>query len=248
MLTLKDKVAVVTGGSRGIGAAIARKLAESGAAVAVTYKTRAEEAKALVDAVAAAGGKAMAVPCDVTSEEAVRAAVKAIADAFGRIDVLVNNAGILVARPLAEVDRQAYQSQFDTHVWGTMLFCQAALPHFPEAGGQIVNLSSLRVYQPAAGSSLYSASKAAVSALTHALAVELGPRGITVNAIAPGITRTDMTAAMPDARRQAIAQATPLGRLGAPEDIAGAVALLCMPEARWITGRTLLADGGLVGV
>jgi 3-oxoacyl-[acyl-carrier protein] reductase len=170
-----------------------------------------------------------------------------VATHFGKIDILVNNAGMLRICSLEEIDFAFYAEQFNVHVWGTIAATQAALKHFPKEGGTVVNLSSLRVYQPAARSSIYSASKAAVSTLTQALAVELGPRGITVNAVAPGITRTDMTAAMPDERRKTIADVTPLRRLGEPGDIASAVALLASDDARWITGRTLLADGGYIG-
>src|SRR5262249_61456910 len=134
--------------------------------------------------------------------------------------------------------------QFNTHVWGTIAATQAALKHFPKGDGRVINLSSLRVYEPAPKSSLYSASKAAVTSLTQALAIELGPRGVTVNAIAPGITKTDMTAAMPDERRKLVSGRTPLRRLGEPDDIASAVAMLASDDARWITGRTIMVDGG----
>lgn len=247
MTQLNGKVALVTGGSRGIGAAIVRKLAERGASVALTFKSQQDKADALVDEIKGRGGKAAAFKADVSDQTAVKKAVDAAAKMFGRIDILVNNAGLLGMRDFEEIDFAFYAEQFNTHVWGTIAASQAALKHFPEGDGRIINLSSLRVYEPAPKSSLYSASKAAVTSLTQALAVELGPRGVTVNAVAPGITNTDMTAAMPDERRKLISGATPLRRLGEPNDIASAVAMLASDDARWITGRTIMVDGGLVG-
>lgn len=247
MSELNGKIALVTGGSRGIGEAIVRKLAAKGASVALTYKSQREKADNVVKEIKSEGGKAAAFAADVTDQASVQRAVDEAAATFGRIDVLVNNAGMLRVCAFEEIDFAFYAEQFNTHVWGTIAATQAALKHFPKNGGTIINLSSLRVYSPAARSSIYSASKAAVSTLTQSLAIELGPRGITVNAIAPGITKTDMTAAMPDERRKLIADSTPLRRLGEPNDIASAVALLASDDARWITGRTLLADGGLIG-
>ena len=247
MSELNGKVAFVTGGSRGIGEAIVRKLASKGAAVAFTYKSQQDKADVIIKDIISSGGKAAAFPADVTDKTSLQSAIDDAATNFGRIDILVNNAGMLRVCALEEIDFSFYAEQFNTHVWGTIAATQAVLRHFPEGSGTVINLSSLRVYSPAARSSIYSASKAAVSTLTQSLAIELGPRGITVNAIAPGITRTDMTSAMPDERRKLIADSTPLRRLGEPDDIASAVALLASDDARWITGRTLLADGGLIG-
>ncbi|HEY0218720.1 MAG TPA: 3-oxoacyl-ACP reductase family protein [Afipia sp.] len=247
MSTLSGKTAVVTGGSRGIGEAIARKLAANGASVALTFRSEREKADKVAQDIKNAGGQAQAFELNVVDQSSVTRGIDAAAKAFGKIDILVNNAGMLKLSDFDKIDYDFYAEQFNTHVWGTIAVTQAAIKHFPQNGGTVINLSSLRVYQPAARSAIYSASKAAVSTLTQSLAIELGPRGITVNAIAPGITRTDMTAAMPDDRRQIIASATPLRRLGEPEDIASAVALLASDDARWITGRTLLADGGLIG-
>ncbi|MFT4116047.1 SDR family NAD(P)-dependent oxidoreductase [Bradyrhizobium sp.] len=247
MTQLKGKVAVVTGASRGIGEAIVRKLASQGAHVALTYKLQKDKADAVVESIKQDGGSAIALRADAVDKRAIQEAMDEAGAYFGKIDILVNNAGMLRVCALEEIDFAFYAEQFNVHVWGTIAATQAALKHFPKEGGTVINLSSLRVYQPAARSSIYSASKAAVSTLTQALAVELGPRGITVNAVAPGITRTDMTAAMPDERRRMIADVTPLRRLGEPGDIASAVALLASDDARWITGRTLLADGGFIG-
>jgi 3-oxoacyl-[acyl-carrier protein] reductase len=240
-------VALVTGGSRGIGAAVSRALAARGATVALTYKSGKEKADALVKEISGQGGKIAAFAADVADETAIKKAADQVADKFGKIDFLINNAGVLGLREIEAIDYAFYDNQFKINVWGTIAATQAALKHFPASGGRIVNISSLRVYAPVAKSSIYSASKAAVTTLTQSFAAELGPRHITVNAIAPGITATDMTAAMPDERRKMIAEGTPLRRLAGPDDVAGAVLMLLSDDAKWITGRTILADGGFIG-
>lgn len=244
MGSLDGKVALVTGASRGIGAAVAREFAKRGANVAVTFKSQRAKADAIVDEIRKLGCKAMALEANVVDEVAVREAVDATAAEFGKIDILVNNAGAFGPRPLMEIDFKFFSEQFNTNVWGIIPSTQAALKHFPASGGRIVNVSSIRAISPRDNSTIYAASKAAVSTLTQAFAIELGPRNITVNAVAPGLTRTDMTAAMPDERRKMLSAATPLGRLAEPDDIAAAVAFLASDDARWITGRTLIVDGG----
>ncbi len=247
MTAFAGKVAFVTGGSRGMGEAVVRKFAAGGASVALTYKTQREKAEALVAEIVAAGGKALAFQADVVDEAAIKAAVAGAVDAFGKIDILVNCAGILGLRAVGDIDYAFYKDQFDTNVWGIIPVTQAALPHFPASGGRIVNISTQRMFTPGGGISIYAAAKAAVATLTHGMAIELGPRGITVNAVAPALTKTDMTAAVPEERRQRIAEATPLRRVAEADDIASAIVMLASDDARWITGRTILTDGGLTG-
>lgn len=247
MTNFAGRTALITGGSRGIGAAIARLLAERGARVAITYKEQADRARMVTDALPAISGKAVAVRMDIEDAASVSDGIAIARKELGAIDILVNNAGTFGARAFADVDFAFYALQFNTNVWGTIQVTQAALELFPERGGRIVNLSSQRAYSPKDGTGVYAASKAAVSALTQAWAIELGPRGITVNAVAPAVTRTDMTAGIPQAKRELLANTTPLRRLAEPSDIARVVAFLASDDAGWMTGRTILADGGITG-
>jgi len=182
---------------------------------------------------------------DVTDRPAVDSVITAIALRFGQINILVNNAGVFEASPFGGIDAALVQRVFDANMGSVLNMTQAAVPHFPAAGGRIVNVSTNLIYSPRPGTSIYAASKAAVSVLTHAFAKELGSRGITVNAVAPSMVTTDMTAATPEARRQHVIASTPGGRIGDPADIADIVAFLASDDSRWITGRTLLTDGGL---
>jgi 3-oxoacyl-[acyl-carrier protein] reductase len=241
---LEGKVALVAGGSRGIGAAVARRLAAMGAEVVVTYKSRRDAADAVVSDVTRAGGKALALEADIVQSDSVDALVEHTMRRCGRIDILINSAGIAPYRPLAAIDTAHVREVFDANVLGTILLTRAVVPHLPSPGGRIVHFSSRLAVSPIATSSVYAASKAAVSALTLALSKELGPKGITINAVAPGVIETDMTAAIISERGDAIRAATPLGRIGVPDDIAGIVAFLASPDSGWITGRTILADGG----
>lgn len=243
---LAGRNAIVTGGSRGIGAAVARRLAADGARVAVVYRSNRDEADAVVSAIRESGAEAIAVQADVADATSVNAMVSAVREAFGAIDIVINNAGILEGQPVGSIDAASFDAQFRTNALSVILVTQAVLPHVPARGGHIVNVSSSLVYRPRAGLSVYAASKAAVGALTHAFAIELGPRNITVNAVAPALTRTDMTAPIPDEVKARMRESTPLGRLGEPEDIADAIAFLASDEARWITGRTLMTDGGFI--
>jgi len=242
---LKDKVALVAGGSRGIGAAVARRLAAMGAQVAITCKSRRDAADAVVGDISAAGGTGAAFEADISRPAAVDALVQDVVARFGRIDILVNSAGIAPYRPLGAMDADFVREVFDANVLGTVLLTQAVVPFLPSPGGRIVHFSSRLATSPIPTSSVYAAAKAAVSTLTHAFSKELGPKGITINAVAPGVIETDMTAGIIRERGEAIRSATPLGRIGNPDDIAGIVAFLASPESGWITGRTILADGGV---
>ncbi|WP_347335471.1 SDR family NAD(P)-dependent oxidoreductase, partial [Ralstonia pseudosolanacearum] len=172
---------------------IARRLAADGAHVAVVYRSHHDEADAVVRAIRDTGAKAIAVQADVSDAASVRAMVDTVQRAFGEIDILVNNAGILASQPVGSIDQAAFDQQFRINAFSAILVSQAVLPQMPARGGRIVNVSSSLVFRPRAGLAVYAASKAAVSALTQAFALELGPRNITVNAVAPAMTRTDMT-------------------------------------------------------
>jgi 3-oxoacyl-[acyl-carrier protein] reductase len=243
-MSMSGKVAVVTGGSRGIGAAIARKLAAAGANVAVVYNNNREAADAVVQGIRQAGGNAAPFQAEVANETAVKTMMRDVAGEFGRIDMLVNAAGIYRSAPIGEIDRQSFHDQFFVNTWSVIATTQTALPYFPPDGGAIVNVSSSLAVRPDPDTMVYSASKAAVDNLTLGCAIELGTRGIRVNAVAPAITRTDMTADIPAAHLQEETRLTPLGRLAEPDDIAGAVVFLLSDDARWITGRSILLDGG----
>ncbi|TIO08938.1 glucose 1-dehydrogenase [Mesorhizobium sp.] len=240
----EGKVVLVVGGSRGIGAAVSRRFAGLGAAVAIGHRT-AGAADALVAEIAAGGGQAKSFAGDTSKPGEAEAIVRGAYEAFGRLDVLVNTAGIGPYLPLARIDEAHYRSIFDTNVLGTILLTQAAAPLLPSPGGRIVHFASRLAYSPIPTSSVYSASKAAVITLVHGFARELGPKGITVNAVAPGVIETDMTTTIIAERGEQIRAMTPLGRIGQPEDIAGIVTFLASDDAGWITGRTILADGGV---
>ncbi len=243
-MKLSDRIAVVTGGSRGIGAAVARRLARDGATVAVVYRADRAAADSVVAGIRTAGGQAAAFQADVSDEKSAQAMITNVVETYGRIDILINAAGIFGGAQLGEITRDEFQEQFLVNAWSVVATTQAAVPHFPKTGGYIVNVSSNLVQGPRPGTVVYSASKAAVEVLTHGFARELGPRQIHVNAVAPAVTRTDMTAGLPTDYRASETAATPLGRLAEPDDIADAVAFLASDDARWITGRTILTDGG----
>lgn len=236
--------AIVTGASGGIGGAIARSLAAKGLPVVVHANGNIEAARTLAAEIEAGGGRALALAADVIDAAAVDAMVAQVVSRFGGISVLVNNAGICTSAPVGAMDAGMIDRELAVNVKSVVLVTQACLPHMSE-GSAIVNLSSNLAVSPLPGMTLYCAAKAAVSCLTQGFAKELGPRGIRVNAVAPGATRTAMTAWIDDATLAAICGQTPLGRIGEPMDIAGAVAFLASPDASWITGRTLVIDGGL---
>lgn len=242
---LAGKVAVVTGASRGIGAAIAERLAADGASVVVNYSRQREAAEVVVARIRERGGRAQAVAADVTDRAQVRALFDETERLFGVPDVLVNNAGVLAFAPLEAVDDAHFDGQFDVNVRGLLYATQEAAARFGERGGRVVNLSSVAAAGRIAGASVYSATKAAVDALTASLALELGPRGIRVNAVAPGPVRTDMYQESGlDAHRDALAARTPLGRIGEPEDVANVVAHLASDDSGWVTGHVVPVAGG----
>ena len=247
MSKLGGKVAVVTGASKGIGAAIARQLAAEGAAVVVNYASSKQGADRVVAAIVSEGGKAVAVQADVAKPADIRRLFAEAVRAFGRLDILVNNAGIYEFAPLEEVTAEHFHRMFDLNVLGLILASQEAAKHFGPDGGSIVNISSVAATSTPPAASVYSATKAAVDAVTRSLAKELGPRNVRVNAINPGMVETEgvHTAGLAesDFRRQFESQA-PLGRIGQPRDIAPAAVFLASPDAAWITGETLTIAGG----
>jgi len=243
--SFSGKNVLVVGGSRGIGAAVARRFAALGAKVAIGYRAAGAAAQALVEEIVAAGGEANALAGDIARPDEAQAMVRAAHEALSGLDVLVNAAGLGPYLPLDRIDEAHFRAIFDTNVLGTIMLTKAAAPLLASPGGRIIHFASRLAYNPIPASSVYSASKAAVVALVHGFARELGPKGITVNAIAPGVIETDMTSAILAQRGDQIRAMTPLGRIGQPEDIAGIVTFLASPEAGWITGRTILADGGL---
>jgi len=244
---LSGKVAVVTGASKGIGAAIAKHLAAEGAAVVVNYSSSKSGADKVVAAITGAGGKAVAVQADVAKQADIDRLFAETKKAFGRLDILVNNAGIYEFAPLEAITPEHYHKQFNLNVLGLILTSQAAVKLFDAAGGSIVNISSIVSTLAFPNASVYSATKGAVDAITRSLASELGPRKIRVNAIRPGMVETEGTHAAgieeSEMKKQVLA-GTPLGRLGQPDDIAGAAVFLASADSSWITGETLVIAGG----
>jgi len=241
------KVALVTGGSRGIGRAIALKLAGEGARVVVNYQRNAAAAQEVVDAIRAGGGEAIAVQADVSKLDQAQALVKAALEAFGRLDILVNNAGTTRDNLIALMKEEDWDVVLTTNLKSGWNMCKAASRvMMKQRYGRIVNITSVSGLAGQGGQSNYSASKAGVVGLTKALAKELGGRNITVNAVAPGYVPTDLTADLPAEMKDLMIKMTPLGRAGTGEDIANAVAFLASDEASFITGQTLSVDGGLV--
>ena len=246
MPELDGRVALVTGGSRGIGAAICTELAAAGAEVAVNYARDASAANAVCDAVREAGGSAHAVQGDVSTAEGAAALVGAVEGDIGPIAILVNNAGITRDDLIMRLSDEDWRSVIDTNLGGAFFTCRAlSRPMLKRRAGVIVNITSIVGVHGNAGQTNYAASKAGLIGLTKSLAKELGGRGIRVNAIAPGYIATELTDALPDQAREAILGGTPLGRLGEPADVARAVRFLCSDAAGFITGDVLAVDGGL---
>lgn len=247
MSKLAGKVAVVTGASKGIGAAIAKALAAQGASVVVNYASSKSGADAVVQAITDGGGKALAVQGDVSKAAEAKGLVDAAIAAYGRLDILVNNSGVYEFAPLEEITEAHFRKQFDVNVLGLLLASQAASPHLTE-GGSIINIGSVISRLTTPNSAVYSATKGAVDAITGVLAKELAPRKIRVNSVNPGMVETEGSVAAgvigSDFETQIITQ-TPLGRTGRPDDIADVVAFLASDDARWLTGEKLLASGGL---
>lgn len=244
---LTGKAAVVTGASKGIGAAIAKALAAEGATVVVNYSRGEADADKVVAAITAAGGKAVAVGGDVTKRADAEAIVDTAIKHFGRLDIVVNNAGIYEFATIEEVTEEHFHKHFDINVLGTLLVTQAAARHLGE-GGSIINMGSVVSRTTPAASAVYSGTKGAVDAITGALARELGPRKIRVNSINPGVVVTEGTQSAgiigSDFDAAAVSQ-TPLGRLGQPDDIAAVAVFLASDDARWLTGEHLITSGGL---
>lgn len=245
---LSDKVAVVTGASKGIGAAIARLLAVEGAAIVVNYATSKGGAENTVHDITKNGGKAIAVQGDMSRKGDIERLFAETKEVFGTIDILVNNAGIYEFAPLESITEEQFHKQFNLNVLGPILATQAAVKLFGPAGGSIVNISSLVSTMGFPNAAVYSGTKGALDAITRSLAKELGPRKIRVNAINPGMVETEGVRAAgiaeSDMRKQVEAQ-TPLGRIGQPQDIAAAALFLASPESAWITGETLVISGGM---
>lgn len=242
---LADQVALVTGASRGIGRAIALELAAAGAEVVVNYAASATAAEAVVEAITAAGGRAYALAADVSVEEQVDALVKAVLERSGRLDVLVNNAGITRDGLLLRMKTSDWQSVIDLNLTGVFLCTRAVSRSMLKArSGRIINITSVVGLVGNPGQANYSAAKAGVIGFTRSTAAEFASRGITVNAVAPGFIATDMTSEL---NQEPILAAIPLGRMGQPEEVAGAVRFLAAdPAAAYITGQVLQVDGGMV--
>ncbi len=248
MSKLANKVAVVTGAAKGIGAGIAKALAAEGAAVVVNYAASKSGAERVVNEITAAGGKAIAVQADVSKPDDIARLFAQAKDAFGTLDVLVNNAGVYQMAPLEQVSAAEFHRQFDTNVLGLLLSSQEALKHFGPAGGSIVNIGSVITELGMPGSSIYTGTKAAVKAITEVLAKELAARHIRVNAISPGMVETEGTHAagiIGSEMQDQVVATTPLGRVGQPGDIAPVAVFLASDDARWITGETLIVSGGV---
>lgn len=245
MANLNGKVAIVTGGSRGIGAAIAERLAKDGAKVVVNYATNEKAAQEVVARITASGGTAIAVHADVANPATASVLAEKAVETFGRLDILVNNAGWGTFIGLEGIDTEHLESQFRLNVFGLVETTREAVKRFTQ-GGAVVNVSSVAGRSPMAYGSAYSATKAAVDAITVALARELGPQGIRVTGVAPGPVETDlMRGAITQETIDEFVKRTPLGRVGQPEDIADAVAFLVSDDARWVTAQTLAVDGGI---
>jgi 3-oxoacyl-[acyl-carrier protein] reductase len=245
-LKLANKVAIVTGASKGIGAAIAKHLAAEGAAVVVNYSSSQASAEKVVAEILNSGGKAVAVQADVSKAADIQRLFTASKNAFGAIDILVNNAGIYTPAPLDEVDEAHFHKQFDLNVLGLILSTKEALKYFNTNGGSVINISSVVSTMGFAGLSVYSATKGAVDAVTRALAKELAPRNIRVNTINPGMVETEGVHATGFIQNRGnVESVTPLGRIGQPNDIAPAVVFLASQDSSWVTGESIFISGGL---
>jgi 3-oxoacyl-[acyl-carrier protein] reductase len=243
---LSGKVAIVTGASKGIGAAIARLFAEAGAAVAVNYASDKDGANRVVEAIKRGGGKAVAIQANVSKSEDIKRLFAETKAKLGALNILVNNAGVFTFEPFEAVTEKEFHRQFDTNVLGPLLATQEAIAAFNGEGGSVINISTISSINPVPNSVVYSASKSAIDAITKALARELGDRKIRVNAIAPGMTETegvkDLGITLDVAN--AIGAPIPLGRLGQPDDIARVALFLASDQSSWLTGERITASGG----
>jgi 3-oxoacyl-[acyl-carrier protein] reductase len=246
-MRFENQVAVVTGAGRGIGHAIAVRLAKEGARVACVSRTEANAQKTADEINAARADAAKSYAVDVADHDAVQKAAAQIFEDFGRVDILVNNAGVTRDGLSMRMSLDDWDTVLNTNLKGAFIFAQAVMrPMIKQRSGRIINISSIAGLIGNAGQANYAASKAGLIGLTKTLARELASRGITVNAVAPGLIETDMTTVLSDEVRQGILKNVPLGKLGEPDDIAGAVAYLASAEAKYITGHVLVVDGGMV--
>jgi 3-oxoacyl-[acyl-carrier protein] reductase len=248
MNELKGKVAIVTGASKGIGARIARTYGAAGASVVVGYATSREGAERTVADIEQSGGEAIAVRADLSNPDDIEPLFAATRERFGRLDVLVNNAGVYRFAPIEEVTEAEVRRQFDTNVLGPILAAREAARAFGEDGGSVINIGSIASRNPPAGSAVYSATKSALDSVTRSLAVELGPRKIRVNSLNPGATETEglvSAGIMGSEFQKRMVDNTPLGRMGQPDDIAQVALFFASDASSWVTGETLFVSGGL---
>ncbi len=243
---LGNKVAIVTGASRGIGRAIAEALAAEGATVVVNHRASAAQAREVVAAIEHAGGRAAAIQADMGVVADVRRLVRAAVERFGRLDILVNNAAVGALTPFSQVTERQFDQNFAVNARGPFFLIQEAAPLMRE-GGRIINISSCgtHIAQLSAHLAVYLMSKGALEQIAHTFAKELGARGITINSVLPGLVETELASMIPEARRNSTVARTALGRAGLPEDIAGVVVFLAGDAARWITGQSISVTGGL---
>lgn len=243
---LAGKVALVTGAARGIGRAIALRLARDGASLIVNFSGSAQQAQETVGLIEQGGGRAAAVQADVSKVGDVKRLFDACNEKFGPLDILVNNAGVMFTKPVVEVGEEEFDRLFAVNVKGAFFCCQEAAKRMAE-GGRIINLSSSTTALMLPGYAAYVATKGAIEQFSHVLAKELGPKGITVNVVSPGPTETELFGqGKTEEQKQQFARMAALGRLGQPQDIADVVALLASDDARWITGQNIRANGGLI--
>jgi 3-oxoacyl-[acyl-carrier protein] reductase len=247
MAKLSGKVAVVTGASKGIGAAIAKELAAEGASVVVNYSSSKKDADQVVQAITKAGGEAVAVQANLSKRAEAQKLIDETKKTFGKLDILVNNAGVYEFRLLEQIDEDHMRRHFDLNVFGLLFATQEAVKLMPKSGGSVINISSVVAKTPPSGAAAYSATKGAVDVISRTLAQELGARNIRVNSLSPGFTITEgvkSSGAEEQLTDNAIAR-TPLGRVGQPDDIAKAAVFLASEDSRWITGETIPVGGGI---
>lgn len=243
-MNIAVKVALVTGAGRGIGRAVALRLARLGFTIAVHYGRSAKEAIAVVGEIEQAGGRAQAIQGDMGRVTDIEALFGEVDAHFGRLDVLVNNAGVVQSSPLESLSEELFDKVFAVNVKGSAFAAKEAAKRL-NGGGRIVNISSSRVHFPASGTTVYAGSKAAIELLTAIWARELGVKGITVNAVAPGPTIPGMFERAPESMKEEARHSSPFSRIGTADEVADVVAFLCSDEARWITGQTILVNGGI---